>query len=288
MANASFNIPLKSSFGFRWKVTYGQQQEQQKKKQMPSTPAPAPGGCVAQAVGSGSGAMVAAVVAVIGRPLPTISEATTTTTTTAFTNVSSTNTSPEKGSYANGLDDRIEIDPPTSDVSVAYPSNFSCPPHPLPNTWKKQQQQIQNKRNNQVPSLINQAQQQQQANKKPTSILAKKKTPNANDTSSKRERKAAKTLAIITGAFVVCWMPFFVIAVWLPVCGDQCSISPVIISLFLWLGYFNSTLNPILYTIFNQDFRNAFKRILCGRRNSMRRRNRRMAGGGNSNGRETR
>lgn len=281
MANASFNIPLKSSFGFRWKVTYGQQQEQQKKKQMPTTPAP--GGCVAQAVGGGSGAMVAAVVAVIGRPLPTISEATTTTTTTAFTNVSSTNTSPEKGSYANGLDDRIEMDPPTSDVSVAYPSNFSCPPHPLPNTWKKQQQQLQSKRNNPVPSLMSQA--KQEANKtKPQSILAKKKTTSAQDSSSKRERKAAKTLAIITGAFVVCWMPFFVIALILPICGEACEVSPVIISLFLWLGYFNSTLNPILYTIFNQDFRNAFKRILCGRRNSVRRRNRRMTGG-NSNGR---
>lgn len=254
---------------------------------MPSTPAP--GGCVAQAVGSGSGAMVAAVVAVIGRPLPTISEATTTTTTTAFTNVSSTNTSPEKCSYGNGLDDRIEMDPPTNDISVAYPSNISCPPHPIPNAWKKQQQMLLEKNHNQaVPSLLSQAQQQQQQNKTKPSIL-KKKTPTANDMSSKRERKAAKTLAIITGAFVVCWMPFFVIAVLLPTCAE-CDISPVIISLFLWLGYFNSTLNPILYTIFNQDFRNAFKRILCGRRNSARRRNRRMMLGGNngSNGRETR
>lgn len=190
--------------------------------------------------------------------LPTISEATTTTTTTAFTNVSSTNTSPEKCSYGNGIDDRIEIDPPTSDnISVAYPSNISCPPHPMPASWKKPLRG--------PPSL----------EKSKPSIL-KKKTPTVNDSSSKRERKAAKTLAIITGAFVVCWMPFFVIAVLLPICADECPISPVIISLFLWLGYFNSTLNPILYTIFNQDFRNAFTRILCGRRNSVRRRNRRM------------
>lgn len=246
---------------------------------MPSTPAP--GGCVAQAVGTGSGAMVAAVVAVIGRPLPTISEATTTTTTTAFTNVSSTNTSPEKCSYGNGLDDRIEMDPPTSDVSVAYPSNISCPPHPLPNTWKKQQIQLHQKHN--PVAMLSQTAAQQQQNKSKPSIL-KKKTPTANDNSSKRERKAAKTLAIITGAFVVCWMPFFVIAVLLPICADECAISPVIISLFLWLGYFNSTLNPILYTIFNQDFRNAFKRILCGRRNSVRRRNRRAGGGGGGGG----
>lgn len=158
--------------------------------------------------------------------LPTISEATTTTTTTAFTNVSSTNTSPEKCSYGNGLDDRIDIDPPTSDnISVAYPSNISCPPHPMPASWKKPQ----------PPPNFN-----KDPNKSKPSIL-KKKTPTASDTSSKRERKAAKTLAIITGAFVVCWMPFFVIAVLLPICADECPFPPVIISLFLWLGYFNST-----------------------------------------------
>ena len=193
--------------------------------------------------------------------MPTISEATTTTTTTAFTNISSNNTSPEKCSYANGLDDRIEIDAPSENISVAYPSNISCPPHPMPASWKKPPR--------------NPASQSKDQQKVKPSIL-KKKTVNPNDQGSKRERKAAKTLAIITGAFVVCWMPFFVIAVLLPICADECPISPVIISLFLWLGYFNSTLNPILYTIFNQDFRNAFTRILCGRRNSVRRRNRRL------------
>jgi 5-hydroxytryptamine receptor 1 len=255
-------------------VTYGQQQEQKSKKQMPTTPTPT--GVVAQAVGTGSGAMATAIVAVIGRPLPTISEATTTTTTTtALTNISSTNTSPEKCSYGNGLDDRIEMDPPTSDVSCAYPSNISCPPHPMPNAYKKQQQdKLSQFNNNPAALLLN----KEVPNKAKPSILKKKEKNNDKDTSSKRERKAAKTLAIITGAFVVCWMPFFVIAVLMPVCGDDCEISPVIISFFLWLGYFNSTLNPILYTIFNQDFRNAFKRILCGgRRNSVRRnRNQRM------------
>lgn len=77
---------------------------------------------------------------------------------------------------------------------------------------------------------------------------------------SKRERKAAKTLAIITGAFIVCWLPFFVIAVLLPFC-PQCF-NDTTISFFLWLGYFNSTLNPILYTIFSPEFRNAFQKLL--------------------------
>ncbi|XP_049779481.1 5-hydroxytryptamine receptor-like [Schistocerca cancellata] len=80
---------------------------------------------------------------------------------------------------------------------------------------------------------------------------------------AKRERKAAKTLAIITGAFVVCWLPFFIMALLMPLC-DTCVISEDLSSFFLWLGYFNSTLNPVIYTIFSPEFRQAFKRILCG------------------------
>lgn len=81
---------------------------------------------------------------------------------------------------------------------------------------------------------------------------------------AKRERKAAKTLAIITGAFVMCWLPFFILALLLPLCGQYCNISGYLVSFALWLGYFNSTLNPVIYTIFSPEFRQAFKRILCG------------------------
>lgn len=83
---------------------------------------------------------------------------------------------------------------------------------------------------------------------------------------AKRERKAAKTLAIITGAFVVCWLPFFIMALLLPLC-ESCELSDWIASIFLWLGYFNSTLNPVIYTIFSPEFRQAFKRILFGSHN---------------------
>ncbi|KAL7736871.1 hypothetical protein ACLKA6_015704 [Drosophila palustris] len=86
---------------------------------------------------------------------------------------------------------------------------------------------------------------------------------------AKRERKAAQTLAIITGAFVVCWLPFFVMALTMSLCKD-CEIHPAVASLFLWLGYFNSTLNPVIYTIFNPEFRRAFKRILFGRKHAAR------------------
>ena len=81
----------------------------------------------------------------------------------------------------------------------------------------------------------------------------------------RRERKAARTLAVITGTFVLCWLPFFVVAVLRPFCGDHCYFPAPLISVIVWLGYVNSLLNPIIYTVFNADFRSAFRKILFGK-----------------------
>ncbi|XP_059474717.1 tyramine receptor 1 [Neocloeon triangulifer] len=76
-----------------------------------------------------------------------------------------------------------------------------------------------------------------------------------------KERRAARTLGIIMGVFVVCWLPFFLMYVILPFCATCCP-SEKLINFVTWLGYINSALNPIIYTIFNLDFRKAFKKLL--------------------------
>ncbi|GFY46067.1 5-hydroxytryptamine receptor [Trichonephila inaurata madagascariensis] len=81
---------------------------------------------------------------------------------------------------------------------------------------------------------------------------------------SKRERKAAKTLAIITGVFVMCWLPFFIMALLMAICPDLIP-DARLFSLFLWLGYANSTLNPLIYTVFSPDFKKAFSKLFCGK-----------------------
>ncbi|XP_038190300.1 5-hydroxytryptamine receptor 1D [Arvicola amphibius] len=80
--------------------------------------------------------------------------------------------------------------------------------------------------------------------------------------SAARERKATKTLGIILGAFIICWLPFFVVSLVLPICRDSCWIHPALFDFFTWLGYLNSLINPVIYTVFNEDFRQAFQRVV--------------------------
>lgn len=77
-----------------------------------------------------------------------------------------------------------------------------------------------------------------------------------------KERKASTTLGIIMSTFTICWLPFFVLALVRPFLRDPRSIPSSLSSIFLWLGYFNSLLNPIIYATLNRDFRKPFREIL--------------------------
>uniref|UniRef100_A0A665TIV4 Histamine H2 receptor n=1 Tax=Echeneis naucrates TaxID=173247 RepID=A0A665TIV4_ECHNA len=77
-----------------------------------------------------------------------------------------------------------------------------------------------------------------------------------------REHKATVTLAAVIGAFVVCWLPYFIL---FTVLGLKEHPDPSIVPEFpfvLWLGYANSALNPILYGALNRDFRSAYAHLL--------------------------
>ncbi|XP_045583376.1 probable G-protein coupled receptor No18 [Procambarus clarkii] len=79
-----------------------------------------------------------------------------------------------------------------------------------------------------------------------------------------QERRLVRTLTIIMGCFVVCWLPFFLMYVILPLC-PSCPILHVKVYGFIeWLGYVNSGLNPVIYTVFNKDFQKAFFNIVKG------------------------
>lgn len=78
-----------------------------------------------------------------------------------------------------------------------------------------------------------------------------------------RMRSSARTLGLIIGCFVMCWMPFFIIATIIPFCPICAEKVPgVVFSIGLWLGYSNSLLNPAIYAIWDKNFRRSFKKVL--------------------------
>ena len=82
----------------------------------------------------------------------------------------------------------------------------------------------------------------------------------------KREIKAAKTLALVMGAFIVCWTPFFVINIVVRF-SQGFYVKPIVTLAIKWLHYGNSALNPVIYSSTNRDFRNKIVRVLpckCG------------------------
>lgn len=91
------------------------------------------------------------------------------------------------------------------------------------------------------------------------------------------EQKASKVLGVVFSTFVLCWTPFFILNILFAVC-PKLPVPDNVVHVCLWLGYVSSTINPVIYTVFNRTFRTTFARLLCcqcwserGRRNFQRR-----------------
>lgn len=78
------------------------------------------------------------------------------------------------------------------------------------------------------------------------------------------ERKATKVLGIVFFSFFICWAPFFTHNIITAACGDKCEKhdpAPMA-TIFMWLGYLSSTINPLIYTVFNSTFRRTFVKLI--------------------------
>ena len=76
-----------------------------------------------------------------------------------------------------------------------------------------------------------------------------------------RDLKLAKTVGLITGAFLVMWLPVQILLLVFNLCISCRNVPPLIIYLFKLLQYGNSVVNIVIYPVRNVDYRNSLLRM---------------------------
>ncbi|XP_016960394.1 alpha-2 adrenergic receptor isoform X1 [Drosophila biarmipes] len=177
-----------------------------------------------------------------------------------------------------------EFDPSSSDsgvvsrCAVVKPLKFRlCQPifgRKSSNQQRRNEAKTAAKNQHATATTANKNQQQQQQQQLQQVVKAElepaiPKTPKPRDPEKekrriarKKEKRATLILGLIMGSFIACWLPFFFLYILVPACSSHCNIPESAFAVAFWLGYMNSALNPAIYTIFNKDFRRAFRRIL--------------------------
>uniref|UniRef100_A0A667XCD1 Trace amine-associated receptor 13c-like n=1 Tax=Myripristis murdjan TaxID=586833 RepID=A0A667XCD1_9TELE len=81
--------------------------------------------------------------------------------------------------------------------------------------------------------------------------------PSGTGTAKKSELKAARTLGIVIVVFLVCFCPYYCPSL----AGQDISTGALFSTFGIWLLYFNSCLNPVIYALFYPWFRKSIKLI---------------------------
>ncbi len=79
--------------------------------------------------------------------------------------------------------------------------------------------------------------------------------------SFEREKRAAAVMSVILVVFICCWLPFFIFITFHGIKIHR-PLNRVSFQVVHWFGWFNSTLNPVLYASLKRDFQRAFRHIL--------------------------
>ena len=76
-----------------------------------------------------------------------------------------------------------------------------------------------------------------------------------------KDTKTAKTLAMVLGAFLISWTPFFCL-ITIQVAGVEGDYLYTVYVVGILMGVFNSCLNPIIYCWKSSEFRSAYLRLV--------------------------
>ncbi|KAM9589336.1 histamine H3 receptor isoform 2-T2 [Trichechus inunguis] len=77
-----------------------------------------------------------------------------------------------------------------------------------------------------------------------------------------RDKKVAKSLAVIVSIFGLCWAPYTLLMIIRAACHGHC-IPNYWYETSFWLLWANSAVNPVLYPLCHYSFRRAFTKLLC-------------------------
>ncbi|XP_065517523.1 histamine H3 receptor-like [Lathamus discolor] len=77
-----------------------------------------------------------------------------------------------------------------------------------------------------------------------------------------RDKRVAKSLAIIVCVFGLCWAPYTLLMIIRAACHGHC-VQYSLYETSFWLLWVNSAINPVLYPLCHMSFRRAFTKLLC-------------------------
>ncbi|XP_048579112.1 neuropeptide FF receptor 2 [Nematostella vectensis] len=87
--------------------------------------------------------------------------------------------------------------------------------------------------------------------------------PTAQKVSHQAQHRIVRMFVIVVTLFAVCWLPYHVVFLYLDYAQPQQTDLLIKIVLFCqWLIYANSACNPVIYTVFNTNYRRQFLRML--------------------------
>ncbi|XP_071423230.1 histamine H3 receptor-like isoform X1 [Pithys albifrons albifrons] len=84
----------------------------------------------------------------------------------------------------------------------------------------------------------------------------------ANSCRLSRDKRVAKSLAIIVCVFGLCWAPYTLLMIIRAACHGHC-VHYSLYEISFWLLWLNSAINPVLYPLCHMSFRKAFLKLLC-------------------------